>query len=86
MTNKLKRYLLKLKNKKLSKYKKTAPLFLYFEVHMHLNLSFLFIFLCYTFVETLFNIDLCTHVTKNTVILNFNFSHTIFPQWRRMPY
>ena len=36
---------------------------------MHQYLSFLFIFLCYNFVETIFNIDLCTHVTKYMVIL-----------------
>ena len=41
---------------------------------MHLYFSFL---LCYNFVETIFSMDRCTHVTKYTVILNFNFSHTI---------
>ena len=61
-------------NEKLSEYKKTAPLFL------NASLSFfLLIFICYDFVETLFNINLCTHVTKYTVILNFDFSLTIYP-------
>ena len=41
---------------------------------------FLFIFLSYNFDETIFNIILYTLVTKCTVILNFNFSHTIYPQ------
>ena len=57
--------------------------FLYFKVKC--ISVFIFKFLCYNFVETLFNIDLCTHVTKYTVILNFSFSHTIFPRWRIMP-
>ena len=39
----------------------------------------------YNFVESIFNNDLCTHVTKYTVILNFNFSHTILSHWRIMP-
>ena len=52
---------------------------------MHLYLCFLFIYLYYNFVETIFNIDICTHTTNYTVILNFNFSHIIYPQWRIMP-
>ena len=47
---------------------------------------FYHIFLCYGFVETIFNIDLCTLVTKYTIILNFNFLYTIYPQWRIMPH
>ena len=56
----------KIKEWKLSKYKKTVPLFLYFEGQIHPYPS-----VCYTFVEVEFNINLCTLVTKYTIILNF---------------
>ena len=69
----------------MSKCKKTAPLFLYFEGQMHLYLSVSLYFYAFLFVETIFNVDICTLVTKYRVILNFNFSHTIYPQWRIMP-
>ena len=74
----------KTKEKKLSKYKNTAPLFLHFEGQMHIYPSLcLYLYAC--FVEIKFNINLCTLLIKYTVILNFNFSDTIYPQWRIMP-
>ena len=68
MTNKRQCYLLKLKNKKLSK------MHLYPCVYLYIIIS------CYNFDETIFNIILYTLDTKYTVILNFNVSHTIYPQ------
>ena len=76
MTNKWQCYLLKLKNKNCQNIKRLPHSFYILKVKC--ISIFLFIFLSYNFVETLFNIDLCTHVTKHTVILNFYFSHTIF--------
>ena len=46
----------------------TAPLFFYLESQMHLCPR-----VYYSVVETVFNIILCT------LLLNFNFSHTIYP-------
>ena len=61
----------------MSTYKKTAPLFLYFQGQMHL---FPCVYLY--FHETIFTNILCTFITKYTLILNFNFSNTIYPQLR----
>ena len=41
---------------------------------------FIYIFMLQS-VESIFNIDLCTHITKYTVTLNFNFSDTILSQF-----
>ena len=65
----------------MSKYKKRlSHSFLYFVSQIHLYPLCLFIFPCCNFDESIFNIILFTLVTKYTVILNFNFSHTIYPQ------
>ena len=70
----------KIKELKLSKYKKTAPLL------SNASLSFcLFIFLCYSFGETISNID-CAHLLQNIRLFAIsNCSHTIYPQSRIMP-
>ena len=44
--------------KKMSKHKKTAPLFLFLEGQMHLYPSVHFLFSCYRFVETIFKMKL----------------------------
>ena len=63
----------------------TASLFLYFEGQMHFY-PCVYLYFCATcFVETIFNIILCTLVTKYTDILNFNFSHTIYLHLCIMP-
>ena len=68
----------KIKLLKLSKYKKTVPLW-----RSNVSLSFsLFTFLCYSFVV---NIDQYTIVTKYTVSLIFKISHTIYAQKSIMP-
>ena len=70
-------------NKNCQKYKKkkTVPLFLYFEGQVHLYLSvYLYFYATVCFVELILNIDLCTLFIKYTIILNFNFSHTIYPK------
>ena len=73
----------KIKELKLFKYKKTAPLFLFPEDLMHQNQIYLFPFFCYSFIETVFKMKK-TH-TKYTDTSAFNFTHTIIPKWSRMP-
>ena len=72
--------LLKLKNKSCPNIKRLTHSFYNLKVK-----CISIIFVCYSFVEIKFNINPCTHVTKYTIILNVNFSHTIIPQWRIMP-
>ena len=62
-------YLLKSKNKNCQNIKKkikSSTLFIFWMSNATLYF-FLFIFLYYNFVETIFNIDLCTQSTKYTV-------------------
>ena len=65
---------------KLSKYRKTAPLFLFPEGQMHQNQSF-----CFHIYETIFKMKLNTFVTKYTDTSTFNFAHNIYPRWSIMP-
>ena len=78
LTNEWQGYLLKLKkNKSYQNIKRLSHSF--YNLKVKCISIFLFIYiLCYSFVETIFNIDLWILVTKYTVILNFNFSFTIF--------
>ena len=52
-----------IKEQKLSKYKKTVPLFLYFKGKC-ISIFLLIYILCYNVVITIDDIDLCTLVTK----------------------
>ena len=83
--NKIQCYLLKLKNKNCQNIKRLPTLFIFRSSNAPLYLC-LFIFLCYNCDETIFNIILCTLVTKYKDILNFNFSHTIYPQLCIVPF
>ena len=76
MTNTRQCYVLKLKNKNCQNIKRPSHSFYICRSNAPLSLC-LFIFSCYIFDETIFNIILCILITKLTVILNFNFSHTI---------
>ena len=80
MPNKIKCYLLKLKNKKCQNIKGLPHSFLYFEGKMHLYLCVNLYFYA-TIVMKQYLITFYAHFfTKYAVILNFNFSHTIYPQ------
>ena len=57
----------------------TAPLFLYFEDQMQLHPCVYLYIYATVLLKQLFNIILCTLVTKYKVMLNFSFSHTIYP-------
>ena len=77
--------LLKLKNKSYPNIKRLSHSFYILKVNCISILLFIYILFFYATVLLKFNINLCTLVTKYTVILNFNFSHTIYPQWHIMP-
>ena len=66
----------KIKEEKMSKYKKTAPLFLFHEGQRSICL---FSVSCYSFVETIFRMKLNTLVTKYMDTFTFNFANTINP-------
>ena len=75
-----------IKEYKMTKHKKTDPLFLFLEGQMHLSHSVYFdFFSCYRFDETIFKLKLNTHFTKYTDILIFNFGHIIYTQRCIMP-
>ena len=78
MTNEIQWYPLKLKNKNCQNIKKKATLFLYFEGHMHLYRC-VYLYFYATIVMKQYLIT-CTLVTKYTVVFNFSFSHSIYPQ------
>ena len=63
----------KIEEYKLSKYEKTAPLFLFLVGQMHQNQSFVFIF-----IGTISKMKLNTLVTKCTDTITFNFAHILF--------
>ena len=67
----------------MTKYERSAPLFLFPEDEMHQKSFRLFSVLCYSFVEIIFKIN--THVTKYTDILTFNFAHTINSKRHMVP-
>ena len=69
----------------LSKYEKTAPLFLFSEGQIYKKSISLFSFLCCNFVETIFKMILSTLVAKYKDILTFNFAHTFNPKWLIKP-
>ena len=72
------------------KYKKTAPVFLYFEGQMHLGLSVFFCFfclfrcLCRSVVKIMFRIDLHTCYKINGYFKFQIFTHHLFSVFKKM--
>ena len=83
MTNTWQCYLLKFKNKNCQNIKRLPHSFSYFEGQMHIypsvHLYFYAKVLLKQYLMLMFNVNLCTLIAKYTIILNFNFSHTIYP-------
>ena len=74
-----------IQNKNCYYIKRLPHSFLFPEGQIHQDQSFYFHFLCYTFVETIFEMKLNRLVTKYTDTLTFNFAHSINPKWCIMP-